>query len=439
MTTLEEMGLILPEERFGNDKDFQEELKELKKILRNNERIECGMSVTHNGVEGIFVATDLRMIFISADKGTSEKPLATEIYLYEHSRKLTQVEEKRIYRMALVTKDYQFIFESRTEVPFKKTFKYLQERILKVEKSNSLIKQETPAILGISQSSANTKNKAERKEEWRNRYKKELLVIFVPYLGFLAYFIMAYRAKKKTYTVLGVFQLMLTTLAVLILSPKGAEWYVIGSVLWIIAAGPYFVGINAYLREVATYENSREGQREKRRLQKKLEGLEALSIFKQMPPKKVAEISATERVVPPAVNEQIGRMRQLNIAIEDSLVSCYLDQMEVVCSEIFEFVEKYPEEEDKIQSFVKYFLPETFALLDSYDELSRKEIKTDAMDQSMNQITESLAMILEAFQNLYNKLHQDKAFHISADIKVLKDMLEQHGLTKDSTQFELKE
>ena len=137
-------------------------------------------------------------------------------------------------------------------------------------------------------------------------------------------------------------------------------------------------------------------------------------------------------------NPYIEKMRQLNIAIEDESVSNYLDEMERICRNIFTYVEKHSEKESELKNLINYYLPETFSLLENYDELSEKELQTEEITRAREEITETLGMILKAFKNLYKKLLENQASKISVDIKVLKDVLTQHGLTEQINPFELK-
>ena len=137
-------------------------------------------------------------------------------------------------------------------------------------------------------------------------------------------------------------------------------------------------------------------------------------------------------------NPYIEKMRQLNIAIEDESVSNYLDEMERICQNIFTYVEKHSEKESELKNLINYYLPETFSLLENYDELSEKELQTEEITRAREEITETLGMILKAFKNLYKKLLENQASKISVDIKVLKDVLTQHGLTEQINPFELK-
>lgn len=136
-------------------------------------------------------------------------------------------------------------------------------------------------------------------------------------------------------------------------------------------------------------------------------------------------------------NPYVTKIRQLNIAIEDQTISDYLDEMEMICRDIFSYVEKYPEKESEIRDFVDHYLPQTFSLLKKYDDFTRKPVKTSGISHSMTDITRTLEVVLEAFKNLYDRFYENEALEVSAEIEALVGILTQHGLT-GKKDFDLK-
>ena len=134
----------------------------------------------------------------------------------------------------------------------------------------------------------------------------------------------------------------------------------------------------------------------------------------------------------------IEKMRQLNIAIEDKVISDYLDELEMICQDIFTYVEKNPNRESEIKDFVDDYLPKTFRLLQKYDDLSTRTLKTKNINHAMEEITQVLGVIVEAIKNLYDRIYENEALQISREVKVLKDMLAQNGLMSETSPFELK-
>ena len=101
-------------------------------------------------------------------------------------------------------------------------------------------------------------------------------------------------------------------------------------------------------------------------------------------------------------------------------------------------MEKNPNRESEIKDFVDDYLPKTFRLLQKYDDLSTRTLKTKNINHAMEEITQVLGVIVEAIKNLYDRIYENEALQISREVKVLKDMLAQNGLMSETSPFELK-
>ena len=259
--------------------------------------------------------------------------------------------------------------------------------------------------------------------------------------GFLAFvpgginvtlLIMTIQTKSIAYLLLLA---LLLFLGILLLGvEKRAAMYVFAICYWIVSVIVYRGLYGGYEKDCAALRreeflrNLATGQKKSLDFQD-IEHVEEL-IDEEKQKKEMVQLSRE--------NPYIEKMRQLNIAIEDESISNYLDEMERICQNIFIYVEKHSEKESELKNLINYYLPETFSLLENYDELSEKELQTEEITQAREEITETLGMILKAFKNLYKKLIENQASKISVDIKVLKDVLTQHGLTEQINPFELK-
>ena len=232
---------------------------------------------------------------------------------------------------------------------------------------------------------------------------------------FLSFFIIAYQTKRRKYYAVSFLYLLPSLL-------KNAWGIGFALFVWVIGIIHLFVIRKSYLQDLAVQDVFFKNEYRQGWQGAKIENIEYKSN------------DVSNALIG---NEHIQKMQQLNVAITDEKISDYLDEMEKICKNIFDYVDKHPDKMGQIQSFVNYYLPETFKLLERYDELSRRSVKNANITQSMSEISDVLETILEAFKNLYNKLFQDESLHISTDIKVLKDVLTQHGLTKESSQFDL--
>ncbi|WP_371381171.1 5-bromo-4-chloroindolyl phosphate hydrolysis family protein [Sporomusa aerivorans] len=133
--------------------------------------------------------------------------------------------------------------------------------------------------------------------------------------------------------------------------------------------------------------------------------------------------------------EFVRKIRNLNAPITDETVSAYLDKIESVLTNIFDYVEKHPEKQDAVRTLNNYYMPEIVKLLERYIELSNNPMKNHQMTAAMAEIESVLITITEAFQNLYNSMFNDITSEISTDVKVLKDIFVQNGLTEGKNEL----
>lgn len=414
-----------------------------KEIIELARHLDDDETIIEDGVakrlerQGLLVATNKRFLFLSSPSEEYRKSLVEE-FSYEEITNIETALSDMSSSVTVWTREISFSFKEIDSKIAEKLSRYVCSRSFCDKKPLMLSKtmeSASPKLTKVtSASSRDTSLGAgvsllDQQTTWWN-IKNSLHIIFalVPFfLTFLSFLTMGYRAKVRKYY---IFSALYFIPIFFIYQTNMAQWSVGLTVF------SWFMGVIHSLlsrREYLTYLVNDENRGIYQELEStKLPEQQALKGFLQ----EKASLEPVEDAS--SANQFIKKMQQLNIAIEDPVISDYLDEMEKICKEIFKYIEKYPDKKDQIQYLVTYYLPETFKLLESYDELSHKAVKTEIINQAMREITESLAIILEAFINLYNSLYQDKALHISTDIKVLKDILTQHGLTKNSSEFELK-
>lgn len=127
----------------------------------------------------------------------------------------------------------------------------------------------------------------------------------------------------------------------------------------------------------------------------------------------------------------IQKIREANDAIPGVVISEKLDRLEMITRKIFEFMEKYPERLGEIRRFTSYYLPTTLKLVAAYREFDAQEIQGETVQESKKEIETALDTINHAFENMYDKLFEQNARDLSADISVLHTMLKQEGFEKD--------
>ncbi len=125
----------------------------------------------------------------------------------------------------------------------------------------------------------------------------------------------------------------------------------------------------------------------------------------------------------------IARIHAANDAIQDEAVSEKLDSLEVVVTKIFQYVAQKPESAADTKKLMKYYLPTTIKLLDSYQKLDAQPIQGPNVLKSKKEIEDTLDTLNQAFARLFDNLFQDTSIDISSDISVLNTLLAQEGLT----------
>ena len=144
-------------------------------------------------------------------------------------------------------------------------------------------------------------------------------------------------------------------------------------------------------------------------------------------------------------NAYIEKIRKSNDAISDEAVSRKLYDLEAVTRKIFDYVKAHPECADDTKKLMKYYLPTTIKLLDSYEKLTEEELEGQHPDQLANiaksrkEIEDTLDTLNMAFAKLFDNLYQDTSMDITADISVLHTLLAQEGLTGEEIKDAMKD
>lgn len=131
------------------------------------------------------------------------------------------------------------------------------------------------------------------------------------------------------------------------------------------------------------------------------------------------------------------KVRNYNDEIPDTeIMSQKLYQLENIMKRIFEQVKRNPSSARELRKFMTYYLPTTDKLLASYREVSAPGATGDNILSTKHEIESAMDVINEAFENLLDKLFEDTAWDVSADISVMKTMMAQDGLTGSELQTE---
>ncbi len=127
-------------------------------------------------------------------------------------------------------------------------------------------------------------------------------------------------------------------------------------------------------------------------------------------------------------NRAISEMRRLNDSIKDEKISAQISQMEATTGKIIDTVVEKPSKLPQIRKFMNYYLPTTLKLLNAYDRMDAAGVSGANIDGAKGKIGDMLDTICTAFTRQLDDLYGEEAMDVSAEIKVMEQMLAQEGL-----------
>ena len=123
---------------------------------------------------------------------------------------------------------------------------------------------------------------------------------------------------------------------------------------------------------------------------------------------------------------QVKQLHALNLA--GTTLAQDKEKLAELASKIMDFVVKYPQKARQLNSFMDYYLPTAVTLLDQYQHLVSQEQLSDHIKASQENIEQAMPAMITAFEKQLDALFSDKALDISAEVSLLKDLLQREGL-----------
>lgn len=143
------------------------------------------------------------------------------------------------------------------------------------------------------------------------------------------------------------------------------------------------------------------------------------------------------------VQESAGRylneIREKKERITTPDVREKLEHLEMLLGRIFLCAKEYPDNLAEIDRLTEYYLPSVLKLIRVYEDMEKQPIQSANILKTRMEITESLSMVNQALETMYDDLFQDVALDISSDIKVLETMLAKDGWGGPSLRTSAKE
>lgn len=125
----------------------------------------------------------------------------------------------------------------------------------------------------------------------------------------------------------------------------------------------------------------------------------------------------------------IADIRRLNDEIPDERISAQIDLIERLTAQIFDCVRKNPKKLSQIRQFLNYYLPTAIKLMEQYVTLQNQSLKTENITEGMQKIEDLLDKVIIAFQRQLDALFEADVVDITADIRVMEQMMASEGLT----------
>ena len=123
----------------------------------------------------------------------------------------------------------------------------------------------------------------------------------------------------------------------------------------------------------------------------------------------------------------VGEMRRLNDSIKDEKISRQIDHLEATTGKIIDTVAASPSKLPQIRKFMNYYLPTTLKLLNAYDRMDATGVSGANIDGTKGRIEDMLDTICAAFTRQLDDLYGQEAMDVSAEIRVMEQMLAQEG------------
>ena len=141
------------------------------------------------------------------------------------------------------------------------------------------------------------------------------------------------------------------------------------------------------------------------------------------------EEAAREAAPPPPKEAEEGysgilrNIRRANDRIADPVLSAKIDRLETITAKIFKAVEEDPKKEERIGTFLNYYLPTTQKLLNSYAQFEAAGVEGENLRQAKQRIETTMDSIVKGFEHQLDELYQADAMDVDSDIRVMEHML----------------
>ena len=128
----------------------------------------------------------------------------------------------------------------------------------------------------------------------------------------------------------------------------------------------------------------------------------------------------------------LNSLREKRGQIANVAARAPLDRMIKAGEAIFDALVQQPARANQLRKFLNYYLPTAEDLLESYVQiLQLPATPSENVKKVCDSVENALPLMADAFEKQLDSLYGADALDITADVEVLKTMIEREGLTKE--------
>ncbi len=117
--------------------------------------------------------------------------------------------------------------------------------------------------------------------------------------------------------------------------------------------------------------------------------------------------------------EKLRNIRNRTVSIPRNDIAVKVQEICKTGSEIFEYIQKNPDDLKKAKQFINYYLDTTEKIVNRYVELSGTKEKSPQIEESLKKVEEMLQSINETYRKQLHNLLEDDLLDLNTEIKVL--------------------
>lgn len=131
----------------------------------------------------------------------------------------------------------------------------------------------------------------------------------------------------------------------------------------------------------------------------------------------------------------LGNLHTLNDMIPDKELTMQINQIERITKEIIKRKEAIPEQEQQLNAFLRKHMPPLMDALEIYTRIDGQNIESKNLQRAKASVGAMLSDAIVGYKNKLNEMYSDDIMELTANVNVVKQMLQQDGLTGTTLQI----